>query len=239
MHTQTRRTSWCRLVARALCVCFIVLTACCTPLPDTPIAAESATPLPLPPPDTVGRITLEQALAQRRSVREYAAEPLSLADIAQLLWAAQGVTDDRGYRTAPSAGALYPLRVYVVVGNVTGLDSGIYRYLPDAHTLLRTGTSDVREELTRAALNQRSVTFGAACLVITGRYELTATRYGERAERYVHMEAGHAAQNVYLACAALELGTVAIGAFDETVRDVLALPNSETPLYLMPVGRLK
>jgi SagB-type dehydrogenase family enzyme len=161
-----------------------------------------------------------------------------LADVGQVLWAAQGITNDRGYRTTPSAGALYPLEVYVVAGSVVDLEAGVYRYRPDGHLLVRIGGGDRRADLQAAAVDQASVGDAPATLVIAAVPERTTAKYGERGTRYVAMEAGHAAENVYLQAAALNLGTVAIGAFDDDrVEEILMLPKNATPLYLMPVGR--
>jgi SagB-type dehydrogenase family enzyme len=194
--------------------------------------------IPLPPPRTDGPVSVEAALASRRSVRAYRLEPLSLAEVAQLLWAAQGITDPRGYRAAPSAGALYPLELYLVCGRVDGLEPGIYRYDPEAHTLGMVAPGDARDDLARAALDQSPVRDAAIDLVFTTVYERTTGKYGDRGHRYVHMEAGHAAQNVYLQSTAMDLGTVAVGAFeDAAVQRLLRLPEDETPLYIMPVGR--
>jgi SagB-type dehydrogenase family enzyme len=192
----------------------------------------------LPEPRLESEVSLEETLLERRSVREYADLPLSLEDVSQLLWAAQGITSDWGGRTAPSAGALYPLEVYLVVGDVENLEAGIYKYQSEEHALVRVGDSDVRSELASAALSQSFVEEGAIDIVIAAIYERTTRKYGERGVRYVHMEAGHAAQNIYLEAVALDLGTVTIGAFfDEQVKDVLGMPESEVPLYIMPVGK--
>jgi SagB-type dehydrogenase family enzyme len=205
----------------------------------------SAERIALPSPDTGaepdgGSISLERALAERRSERDYVDRPLTLAELGQLLWAAQGITDARGYRTAPSAGALYPLEVYVVVGQVEGLEQGVYRYLPDDHSVIRTGLGDRRQELAAASLNQTWVADGAVTLVIAAVYERITVRYGARGDQYVHMEIGHAAQNVYLQAAGLRLGTVMVGAFhDDRVSDVVGLPQDHEPLAIMPVGRLR
>ena len=185
-----------------------------------------------------GTASLEQTLLQRRSIRRFGDEPLTLGQVSQLLWAAQGVTHTRGFRTAPSAGATYPLETYVVAGNVDNLAEGVYRYNPAEHKLVKILSGDLREKLAQAALRQSCVGDGAINIVFTAVYERTTQRYGERGTRYVHMEAGHAAQNVYLQAAALNLGTVVIGAFhDEQVREILSLPQQEQPLYIMPVGR--
>ncbi|MHC4472871.1 MAG: SagB/ThcOx family dehydrogenase [Planctomycetota bacterium] len=192
----------------------------------------------LPAPEKDGRVSVEKALAGRRSVRAYGEGPLTLAEVSQLLWAAQGVTNPRGFRTAPSAGALYPLEVYLVAANVTGLPAGVYRYRPREHDLTKVLDGDRRAELAAAALRQTAIEDGAAVLVIAAVYERTAKKYGDRAVRYVHMEVGHAAQNVYLQAGALGLGTVMIGAFhDDKVRKVLGMGEDERPLGIMPVGR--
>lgn len=192
----------------------------------------------LPEPRYDSETSLETALLKRRSVREYTDEPLTLAEVSQLLWAAQGITDARGLRTAPSAGALYPLELYLVVGNVKNLPSGIYKYNIEKHQLSRVARGDKRPDLYSVALFQSPVYDAPAVIVIAAVYERTKAKYGERAVRYVHMEAGHAAQNVYLQAETLGLGTVCIGAFeDQEVKEVLKIKEEEQPLYLMPVGR--
>lgn len=198
------------------------------PSPQAPPAEETIT---LPAPRQQGPLSLEEALARRRSVREYGTRPLTWEEIGQLLWAAQGITSPQGFRTAPSAGALYPLEVYVV------LPQGAYHYLPQTHELRRMAADDLRAALGDAAVRQRPVYEAPAVFVITGVYQRTAVKYGERAERYVHLEAGHAAQNLLLQAVSLGLGAVTIGAFyDDQVRAVLGLSAGETPLYLIPVG---
>jgi SagB-type dehydrogenase family enzyme len=190
----------------------------------------------LPEPETRGDMSVEQAIGNRRSLRHYNGR-LALADISQLLWAAQGETHSEGYRTAPSAGALYPLEVYLVAGDVAGLSAGIYRYRPDEHELIQLGATDLRRDLTSAAHGQSFMQTAAAVLVITGVYERTMKKYGKRGRRYVHMDAGHAAENVYLQAEARGLGTVIMGAFDdERVQAVLGMPDDHQPLGLMPVG---
>jgi SagB-type dehydrogenase family enzyme len=182
--------------------------------------------------------SIEAALQSRRSIREFALEPLTLADVSQLLWAAQGETGTTGLRTAPSAGALYPLRLYLVSGDVTGLDPAVYRYVPGRHELRRTRGQDRRAELSAAALHQECVRSAAATLVIAADGRDTIAKYGARARRYIDIEVGHAAQNVHLQARALGLGSVDVGAFDDAaVEDVLGLPRAEEPLLLLPVGR--
>lgn len=190
----------------------------------------------LPPPRLEGGISLERALAERRSVREFMPGALTLPQVAQLLWAAQGTTAG-GRRTAPSAGALYPLEVYLVAGEVRDLAPGIYRFLPAKHTLQRFAAGDVRRQLCAAALAQECVAAGAAVVVFAAAERRTTSKYGSRGVRYVHIEVGHAAQNLALAATALGLGSVTVGAFDDAaVARLLNLPKDEVPLYLMPVG---
>jgi len=192
----------------------------------------------LPEPRYDSNVSIEEALLKRRSIREYTGEPLTLQEVSQLLWAAQGITDPKGFRTAPSAGALYPLEVYVVVGGVKNLTEGVYKYKPQEHELIKVLDGDKREELTKAALGQAWVKEAAINIVITAVYERTTVKYGDRGIRYVHVETGHAAQNLCLQATAMDLGTVTVGAFyDEQVKDVLSLPKDGQPLYIIPVGK--
>lgn len=170
-------------------------------------------------------------MAARRSVREFAAEALSLREISQLLWAAQGITDPRGLRAAPSAGALYPLELYA------STPDGVYHYVPHQHFLEVVGEEDRRGHLWEAGLRQGALQRAPAIFVITAVYQRTEAKYGDRAERYVKLEAGHAAENILLQAVALELGAVSIGAFsDDQVQAALELPADHQPLYLIPVG---
>jgi SagB-type dehydrogenase family enzyme len=161
------------------------------------------------------------------------------------------MTGTGSHRTAPSAGALYPLEVCVAVGNVNGLQPGVYKYHPDDHALIKTADGDRRSDLSRAVAGQQSVKDGAIVIIISGVYERTTGKYKEHLHdertgsdylsgiKYVHMEAGHASQNVYLQAASLRLGTVAIGALSEDeVRRITGMPDDERPLYIMPVGRV-
>lgn len=185
-----------------------------------------------------GPVSVERALASRRSRRSYAEAPLSLAEVAQLLWAAQGVTGPDGLRSAPSAGALHPLEIHLVAGDVSDLGPGVYRYEPERHRLRLQVAGDLREALAEKALEQAWVAEAPALLVIAAAVHRTARKYGSRAERYALIEAGHAAQNVYLQAEALGLATVIVGAFeDEPLGRLLRLPSGEQPVALMPVGR--
>ncbi|STX40828.1 nitroreductase [Legionella donaldsonii] len=206
------------------------------PSPSSRVTAETKIKLPAPLYDST--TSLEQALKQRRSIRQYKEDAITLQQVSQLLWAAQGITSPEGFRTAPSAGALYPLEIYLVSGNVRGLPTGVYHYLPAEHALQLMVKGDKRTALTAAALQQNAIKFAPVNLVMTAVYARTTKKYGNRGKQYVHMEIGHAAQNVCLQVTALGLGTVIIGALDEPAfRAILALPKEETPLYIMPVGK--
>ncbi len=197
--------------------------------------AEDA--IKLPKPHYEGEQSLEELLRERRSIREFSDKPVTLGQLSQLLWAAQGVTTRSGLRTAPSAGALYPLELYVVAGAVSGLEPGSYHYNIAKHTLTRVAEGDRRGELAAAAFGQHVVRDAAAVVVIGAVYDRTAVKYGRRARRYVHMEAGHAGQNVLLQATALGLGATPIGAFgDAYVREVAEMEWTHEPLYLLPVG---
>jgi SagB-type dehydrogenase family enzyme len=192
----------------------------------------------LPQPCFDGSVTLEQTLLLRRSVRTYSRDPLTAEDVTQLLWAAQGVTHPRGYRTAPSAGALYPLELYAAVGHVVGLPTGFYRYRCLEHALELKSGRDLRPDLCAAALNQRPVERAPVTFLLTAVYERMTATYGSRGMRYVDMEAGHAAQNICLQAVALDLKSVLIGAFHgDDIKKIAALPGEEEPLYLAPVGK--
>ncbi len=192
----------------------------------------SATEVSLPAPSTTGETSVEQALAERRSVRQFRAEDLTIEQIGQLLWAAQGITEpSRGFRTAPSAGALYPLELYLLTRD------GVFHYLPKGHKLVQLSEQDRRAQLARAALGQSFVRTAPLDIVITAVYARTRAKYGDRAERYVILEAGHAAQNLHLQAVALGLGSVPVGAFtDAKVAELLNLPADETPLYIITIG---
>ena len=207
-----------------------------TPTPQSKPPGESQT---LPAPDLTGTLSLEETLAARRSVRSYTIQALTWQEIGQLLWAAQGITLDRapsqpGLRSAPSAGALYPLETYVITGE------GLYHYLPMDHALLYTPKLGLRQELWEPGLKQDWIREAPAVFLLAAVYQRTEARYGARAARYVHMEAGHAAENLLLQAVALGLGGVVIGAFyDDQIAKVLDLPEQQEPLYLIPVGHPK
>lgn len=251
-----------RLVAAIMLVTAVTLPGCGAKddaaSPGTGAASPGATPsrsgearaaVPLPRPRLDGPTSLEEAVAGRRSVRDFRDVPITLAEAGQVLWAAQGITAPAtGLRTAPSAGALYPLEVYLVARRVEGLAGGAYHYVPKGHTLEPLvdrgaapagdpGDGPLPERLHRAALSQSAVLEAPAVLVIAAVFDRTTGKYGERGRDYVMMEAGHAAQNVCLQAVALGLGSVVMGAFDDrAVADVVGLAAEEQPLYLVPFG---
>jgi len=232
---------------------FLSLTLALTSVSLGYAQAAEAEAIQLPPPRQDSRTSVEKAISQRRSAREYAEGALSVVEISQILWAAQGFTQEKkdpprmwnpkyewqgGLRAAPSAGALYPMEIYVLAGNVEGLAKGVYKFIPKDHSLKKIMGGDKRSALSDAALKQAAIERGAAVLVLAGVYERTSYKYGDRAERYVHIEAGSIAENVSLQGVALGLGTVLIGAFkDDEVKNVLQLPDDERPLLIMPLGK--
>ncbi|MHC4153769.1 MAG: SagB/ThcOx family dehydrogenase [Planctomycetota bacterium] len=185
----------------------------------------------LPEPDKNGSMPLERMIGVRRSRRDFAPQALTIEQIGQLLWAAQGQGELSRYRTCPSAGATYPLEVFVVT------PEGLFVYLPGEHTLQKLSAQDLRAALASAAWGQQFIEAAPLTLVLAARFRRTTGRYGERGVRYVYMEAGHAAQNVHLQAEALGLGSVAVGAFDDaSVGGVLSLPKKFEPIYMVTVG---
>ena len=225
---------------------FLLFSACAgvkVPLKESqgteeavPIAPGEATQIPpsgeeisLPPPSFKGEFTLEEVLKSRRSVRSFKEQELSLEQVGQLLWAAQGITSPEGKRTAPSAGALYPLEVYYF------FKEGWGHYNPEKHILEILGKEDRRQDLARVSFNQSWIQEAPVVFVIVGFVERTAKKYGDRAERYVILEAGHACQNLLLQAVALGLGGTSVGAFsDEEIKKILGV--KALPLYVVPVG---
>ncbi len=195
--------------------------------------------LRLPVPKYKSNISVEEAILKRRSIRSYSDKSLKLEEISQLLWAAQGITDSlRKLRAAPSAGALYPLETYIVVGNISSLENGIYKYDPLSHEIIKTKEGDYRNELSLASLGQSCIKEAAVSIVFAAVYDRITKKYGDRGIRYTYMEAGHAAQNIYLQAGVLKLGTVVVGAFiDNEVKKVVGMNKEETPLYILPVGK--
>ena len=194
----------------------------------------------LPLPSQKGTASLEEVIARRRSIRHFTSEPISQLQLSQILWVTQGISSTSRYRTVPSAGATYPLEIFVVCGrnSVEEIGEGAYHYDIAQHSLTLHREGDIRLELTQAALGQEFIYQAPLDIVICAEYERTLRIYGARGERYVHMEVGHVGQNIYLQATALGLSTVAVGAFrDEQVREVLRLDEQYKPLYIMPVGK--
>jgi SagB-type dehydrogenase family enzyme len=203
----------------------------------------------LPDPRLKGDVSLEETILRRRAVRRYRGEPLLLSQLSQILWSAQGITGTGKLRTAPSAGATYPLEIFVVVGDQCiviseakqdpeELQAGIYRYDPKSHSLSLHTSGDLRPDLARAALDEEFIMKAPVDIVICAIYHRTSYRYGKRGERYVHMEVGHVGENIHLQAVALGLSTVEVGAFnDEEVTKVLGVEEQIKPLYMMPVGK--
>ncbi len=189
----------------------------------------------LPEPSLKGRLSLEEAISLRRSVREYFSEKLTMGQIPQLLWAAQGITEKRyGLRAIPSAGATYPLEIFVVI------EDGVFKYINTDNSLEGIINEDRRQRLSSAALGQHFIEQAPLNIVITAIYKRTSGRYGDRAERYIHIEAGHCAQNIHLQAVALGLDSVPVGAFyDKQVQSSLDLPVECQPLYIIPVGKAR
>jgi SagB-type dehydrogenase family enzyme len=201
-----------------------------------PVAACRAAP-GTPEPGDSRPSWLDSLLAARRSTRLFADSSLADDAVLKLLWAGCGMLPD-GRRTVPSAGALYPLRLLLVCGDVEGISPGVYRYAAEDSTLLLVMEGDRRPDLGAACLGQPWVSDAPASIVIAAEPSIASARYGGRGLRYIYMEAGHASQNIYLMCASLGLGTVAVGAFvDSGVAAVVGLPEDEIPLYVMPIGR--
>ena len=184
-----------------------------------------------------GSALLQSCIRQRRSVRSFRDRSLTINDLGQLLWAAQGITEADGRRSVPSAGALYPLELYAVIGQVSGLAPGVYRYLATSDEIVLIAHGFQREKLAEAARGQEWISTAATVVCVAAVFARTTVRYGARGRGYVYMEAGHAAQNLMLEAVELGLGTTMVGAFnDETVSCLLHLSAEETPLCLLPVG---
>jgi|WetSurMetagenome_2_1015567.scaffolds.fasta_scaffold37431_3 SagB-type dehydrogenase family enzyme len=203
--------------------------------------AESSNIVNLPAAFSSGGLPLAEAISLRRSTRGFSPESIQLFQLSQILWAAQGITDpQRDLRSIPSAGGTYPLEIYLAIGDegIDNFNSGVYHYESAEHALQTHLPEDIRSELADAAMNQDFISVAPVSLIICAIYNRTLMRYSSRGERYVYMEAGHSSQNVYLQATALNLRTVAVGAFhDDKVRQVLRLDSTVRPLYIMPIGK--
>lgn len=189
----------------------------------------------LPEPKRTGKVSLEETIERRRSERSLSGKGLTLEEISQLLWACQGITDRKNrFRSAPSAGATYPLEIYLA-----SID-GLFSYLPDTHSIKRLKNDDVKEGLARAAYGQSFVKDAAIAIIICADFTRTTSRYGKRGENYVYMEVGHAAENLHLQAVSQGLGSVPVGAFsDDRVKEILSLPDNINPIYIIPVGYIE
>jgi SagB-type dehydrogenase family enzyme len=216
--------------------CCLILVGIVMVIPSSGLTAEG---IKLPSPATKGGMPLAEAMQGRRTVRHFATRPLDLAQISQLLWEADGTSDPQGHRTSPSAGATYPLDLYLVAGErgVTNLAAGLYHYDVAAHGLTPLARGDFQTPVARACLHQAWLTEAPVLVVITGEYRRCTGRYGQRGVRYTHMEAGNVSQNLFLAAESLGLGAGIVGAFeDQALAQVLKLPPAHEPLLVMPVG---
>jgi len=231
-----------KLVKLALLAATLLFAGGCRPGKDAPGETVSFSgEVQLPSPSYDGPHSLEAVLARRFSGRNFSGRPLSLSKLSQIIWAAQGMTVDAltgATRTAPSAGATYPLEVYVIAGNVTDLASGLYHYHQGRHALVPVAADDHRGELADIALQQDFITAAPASIILTANFARTTRRYGERGIRYVHMEIGHVTQNIHLQAEAINLGSVAVGAFHDNRLKAL-LKTEYTPLMIVPVGYLE
>ncbi len=226
----------CSHAVRRLAVAAVVslsVGACASNAPEsvTGEAARFAELVDLPPPDLAGDEPLESVLSRRRSEREFADRAVGDDVLGQLLWAGQGITDDAGHRTAPSAGATYPLELYVITA------TSIAHYVPEGHRLERRPDTAVLGQLGDAAFDQGFVATAPAVVVIAGSVARTSAEYGAVADELMQREAGHAAQNILLQATALELSAVPVGGFDPgAIERLLLLAPGEEVLYLVPIG---
>lgn len=236
-----------------LCSLSIAVSAGSQELPkENPVAQENLI-IELPAPSFDSNTSVEKALNTRRSERTFLQDAIKLKDLSQILWAAQGITLKidtvpglwvgqewlGGVRTAPSAGALFPIELYIAAGNVENLDPGLYKYNALNHTIAKVMDGDKREEVCKAALGQPAVKNGPACIIVAANIGRTEYKYKSRANQYVYIESGAVSQNIYLQCNTLGIGTVLIGAIrEDPMKIALTMPDSETPIAVMPIGYL-
>jgi SagB-type dehydrogenase family enzyme len=216
---------------------FAMVTMLCQTYTGLPLAQaqeqkSTTSIIDLPPPVIDGSMSIEKALSERRTVRSYSDKPLSLEDISQILWAAQGITEPkRGLRTAPSAQASYLMKVYVLTGKVADLTTGMYQYQPQGHKLVKIADGDIKTELYSSA-PQNPIKNAPAAIVITGISNKAKNPF------WIYLEAGHIAQNICLEAISRNLGTVTMAGFKpEEVKKALKLPDNEQPVYIMPIGK--
>jgi len=226
------------LLLSILVICFI--SVCAAAIYFYFSSKKEGICIKLPSPFKEGNISLEEAISLRRSSRDFDESFISLKTVSQILWAAQGVNDKGGFRTAPSAGATYPLEIYLIAGLVSGLDAGVYKFKIKLHQLEKVKVGDLRPELSSLCSSKISVFNASVSLIICGVYERTVWKYTDKGKMYVDMEVGSASENIYLQAVTLNLGTVFIGDFDEVgVKKLLNIQNEEVPLCIMPIGKVK
>lgn len=198
----------------------------------TSLTAEAEKTIQLPQPKFVGEMSVEESILRRRSERGFDGKELTIQQISQLLWSAQGITDQQwGFRAAPSAGSLYPLTIYLLKSD------GVFRYVPDGHKLIQTITEDRRHSIVRASLGQGFIAEAPLVIVIAANFRILEAKYGQRAYRYLNMEVGHVAENIHLQAVALGLASCPVGAFwDDVIAKVLEFPGTQDPFYIIPVG---
>jgi SagB-type dehydrogenase family enzyme len=199
---------------------------------------EASQAIKLPEPRTDGGISVEKALQERRSIRSFGDQPLALAEVSQLLWAAQGITDDKGHRTAPSAMEAYPLQIYLLASNVTGLPSGVYHYLPEGHNLIAMQKSGLDDLYSSSAGQEAWIKGAPAIFIITSVFERLNRMMGKDSSRFVYVEAGTAAENLLLEVVSLGLASTYTAGFDANrTEELLGLPSGEKIIGVLPVGR--
>jgi len=203
---------------------------------------ENSTEIKLPAVQLPSSKPLVKTIQQRHSWRRFKNIPLKEDQISLILWAATGKRIDAltaATRTIPSAGATYPLEVFLLVGRqgVSGLNPGFYQYIVDNHSLISVSNEDLRQELANSCLGQDFIKEAPVSLIIAVVYNRTTSRYQERGVRYVHIEVGHSCQNIYLIVQDLGLATVEVGAFDDQrLKNLLKLRKEIEPLIIMPIG---
>ena len=208
------------------------------PESSSPSKADASQAIKLPEPRTDGGMTVEKSLEERRSIRSFGKDGLTLNEVSQLLWAAQGVTDDKGHRTAPSAMARYPLQVYLLADNVTGLPSGVYHYSPEGHNLTIMAEGNVEGYYNATAGFEAWIKTAPAIFVITGNISGMNQMPRQDPSQWVYIDAGAAAENLLLEVVSLDLASTYTAGFSANkTEELLGLPSGEVPIGVLPVGR--
>jgi len=235
------RRGFCKLIG-FFCLCGSLLTSHRV-LPNTkkiPLKQKGGGTMQLPDPTKDGDVSLETTIHQRRTVRSFNSKELTLNQLSQLLWAAQGITEPGAFkRAAPSAGALYPMDIYGAVGGgcVEGLNPGVYLYDPATHSFSLTQEGDMRRDIAMASLGQMWMSYAPITFIITAEYSRIMGKYGQRGVRYAMIEAGHIGQNIFLQSQALGLEAGIVGAFEDgKVIQIMGIKRTHEPLLIMPVG---